>query len=119
MRRRLFGRSQDSSGSMGNYSPKHLSPLPSPTVNEAPQDKGKEKEGSMKERDGARDSSSIGSHRQARPKKSGDGTRQGDRLSIFGTTFGGNLGKGRKPPPRYVCVSSPSLSSSSRRKDCF
>lgn len=68
----------------------------------------------MKERDGARDSSSIGSHRQARPKKSGDGTRQGDRLSIFGTTFGGNLGKGRKPPPRYVCISSLSLFSSRR-----
>lgn len=106
MRRRLFGRSQDSSGSLGNHSSKYLSPLPSPTVNEIPdkdvKDKGKEKEGSVKEKDGARDSSSIGSLRQARPKKSGDGSRHGDRLSIFGTTFGGNLGKGRKPPPRCV-----------------
>jgi hypothetical protein len=92
---------------MGNYSSKYLSPLPSPTVHETPdkdvKGKGKEKEGSTKEKDGARDSSSIGSQRQARSKKSVDGSR-GDRLSIFGATFGGNLGKGRKPPPRYVSL---------------
>jgi hypothetical protein len=90
---------------MGNHSSKYLSPLPSPTVQESPdqdvKEKGKE-EGSTKEKDGARDSSSIGSQRQARPKKSSDGSRHGDRLSIFGSTFGGNLGKGRKPPPKYV-----------------
>jgi hypothetical protein len=104
MRRRLFGRSQDSS--LSNSS-KHLSPSPSPTVRDIPDKdykekaKEREREGSIKEKDGARSSGSIGS-RHARPKKSTDGGRHGERLSIFGGTFGGNLGKSRKPPPRYV-----------------
>lgn len=107
MRRRIFGRSHDSSVSIGNHSSKYFSPLPSPTVHETPdkdikekgkgKEKEKEKEGSVKEKDAGRDSSSIGS--RPRSKKSVDGTRHGDRLSIFAGTFGGNLGKGRKPPP--------------------
>jgi hypothetical protein len=34
-------------------------------------------------------------------KRSLDATREGSRLSIFGNTFAGTLGKTRKPPPRY------------------
>ena len=102
MRRRLFGRSQDSS--LSNSS-KHPSPLPSPTVRDIlnmdikGKDKAKETEGTTK--DLGRDSGSIGS-RRARPKKSMDGGKHGERLSIFGGSFGGNLGQSRKPPPRYV-----------------
>ncbi|KAI0265884.1 hypothetical protein BC834DRAFT_876782 [Gloeopeniophorella convolvens] len=36
-----------------------------------------------------------------RRKRSIDGTRDHQRLSIFGSTFAGTLGKSRKPPPRY------------------
>lgn len=42
--------------------------------------------------------------KEKKPKKSGDGIMgkgTGDRLSIFGSTFGGTLGKGRKPPPKF------------------
>ena len=46
--------------------------------------------------------SSIGI-RQARSRRSGD-SKPGDRLSIFGATFGGTLGKSRKPPPRLVTI---------------
>ncbi|KAF9478688.1 hypothetical protein BDN70DRAFT_879712 [Pholiota conissans] len=100
MRRRLFGRSQDST-SLGRPSP-----IPSPTVRDTPdkdlKDKDslksshKDKEGKEKEKD--RDSSSLGS-RHARAKKSIDGGKHTDRLSIFGGTFVGTLGKSRKPPP--------------------
>jgi hypothetical protein len=34
-------------------------------------------------------------------KRSLDASREGSRLSIFGSTFVGTLGKARKPPPRY------------------
>jgi len=40
-----------------------------------------------------------GTHR--RSKRSIDNTRPADRLSLFGATFGGSLGKSRKPAPRY------------------
>lgn len=36
-----------------------------------------------------------------RPKKSIDNARPVDRLSFFGSSFSGQLGKSRKPPPRY------------------
>ena len=36
-----------------------------------------------------------------RPRKSIDNTRANDRLSLFGATFSGTIGKSRKPPPRY------------------
>ncbi|KAI9457942.1 hypothetical protein BJY52DRAFT_1270491 [Lactarius psammicola] len=39
--------------------------------------------------------------RQERRKRSLDATRESSRLSIFGSTFAGTLGKSRKPPPRY------------------
>lgn len=39
------------------------------------------------------------SHRRA--KRSIDNTKPADRLSLFGTTFGGSIGKSRKPAPRY------------------
>lgn len=120
MRRRLFGRSQDSTPSA-----RHGSPLPSPSLREThDRDKdslrstkdghkegkdkdNKDKEGGKekeKEKDSlSRDSVSIGSHtRHARAKKSVDGAVKHDRLSIFGGTFAGTLGKSRKPPPRYV-----------------
>ncbi|KAH9983046.1 hypothetical protein BJV74DRAFT_989158 [Russula compacta] len=47
----------------------------------------------------------LGDGVQLRPqarKRSLDATRENNtRLSIFGTTFAGTLGKARKPPPRY------------------
>ncbi|KAG6887274.1 hypothetical protein C0995_016498 [Termitomyces sp. Mi166 len=97
MRRRLFGRSYDSNNSSkldsssrhsrdGSISGKgSFSAGASPTVPENGKGKVKEKE-------------------RERKKKSGDSTTgkgTGDRLSIFGSTFGGTLGKGRKPPPKY------------------
>ena len=51
------------------------------------------------------------SHR--RSKRSIDNTKPVDRLSLFGSTFGGSLGKSRKPAPRYstgyVFVENPTL----------
>ncbi|KAF8261196.1 hypothetical protein EI94DRAFT_1833440 [Lactarius quietus] len=45
--------------------------------------------------------------RQERPKRSLDANREGSRLSIFGSAFGGSLGKSRKPPPRYSSTDEP------------
>ncbi|KAF8204568.1 hypothetical protein BJ912DRAFT_938742 [Pholiota molesta] len=98
MRRRLFGRSQDSTASFGRPSP-----LPSPTVRDTPDKDLKDKD-SIKDsiKDGKekdkRDSASLSS-RHARTKKSLDGGKHGDRLSIFAGTFSGTLGKSRKPAP--------------------
>ncbi|KAH9031455.1 hypothetical protein EDB83DRAFT_2525839 [Lactarius deliciosus] len=39
--------------------------------------------------------------RHERRKRSLDSNRENSRLSIFGSTFVGTLGKSRKPPPRY------------------
>ncbi|KAH9056353.1 hypothetical protein EDB87DRAFT_1637438 [Lactarius vividus] len=39
--------------------------------------------------------------RHERRKRSLDANRENSRLSIFGSTFAGTLGKSRKPPPRY------------------
>ena len=39
--------------------------------------------------------------RHARSRRSMD-TKPADRLGIFGAAFGGTLGKGRKPPSRFV-----------------
>lgn len=36
-----------------------------------------------------------------RPRKSVDTNKTSERLSLFGSTFGGTIGKSRKPPPRY------------------
>lgn len=111
MRRRLFGRSQDSSASFGRPSP-----IPSPTVRDTPdkdlKDKDSIKDSIKDSKDGKekdkRDSASLSS-RHARTKKSLDGGKHGDRLSIFGGTFAGTLGKSRKPAPRSVSLSSGKL----------
>lgn len=96
MRRRLFGRSNDSAGSSIRRLSKDLSPMGSPIGAIIP-DKDKERE---KDRD-KESVSSAGKH--SRSKKSVDGgNRAGERLSIFGGTFTGSLGKNRKPPPRCV-----------------
>jgi hypothetical protein len=93
MRRRIFGRSHDSAASIMNSSsrskgsPPKGSPLSSPTVLDNDNDSVKDK--AMSDKD-----SPIGI-RQARSRRSGD-SKPGDRLSIFGATFGGTLGKSCK-----------------------
>lgn len=73
------------------------SPLASPTVpEERDEDSLKDKESNNE-----KDTSTVGS-RHVRSKKSVD-AKTSDRLSIFGTTFGGTLGRSRKPPPRLDC----------------
>jgi hypothetical protein len=94
MRRRIFGLSHDSAASIMNSSSRSKgSPLSSPTVLDNDNDSVKEKATSEKD-------SPVGT-RQARSRRSAD-SKSGDRLSIFGATFGGTLGKSRKPPPRFV-----------------
>jgi hypothetical protein len=66
-------------------------------------EKAKEKE-KEKERDraGSVGSGGASEKQHKRGKRSIDGGKSGgggERLSIFGGTFGGSLGKGRKPPP--------------------
>jgi len=94
MRRRIFGRSHDSTASIAKTASKE-SPLPSPTIRDSDKDsmKGKEK-------DSPRNS---GSFIRSKSKKS-EGGKHGDRLSIFGGTFAGPRSKHRKPPPRYVVL---------------
>ncbi|KAG5635290.1 hypothetical protein H0H81_011818 [Sphagnurus paluster] len=110
MRRRLFGRSHDSAGSKADSNSRHSkegSLIASPVISEG-REKGKDKEKEKekeKEKDKERDKDkeSMKSSRHARAKKSFDGGRGGDRLSIFGGTFSGSLGgKSRKPPPKYA-----------------
>ncbi|KAF8076889.1 hypothetical protein FPV67DRAFT_1715490 [Lyophyllum atratum] len=101
MRRRLFGRSHESSSSKVDSSAnsrhsKEGSVIASPTIPEKVKDKNREK-------DKDKDALSV---RHARSKKSLDGGKSsgggGERLSIFGGTFTGTLGgKSRKPPPKY------------------
>ena len=64
-----------------------------------------------------------------RPKKSIDNIRSSDRLSLFGSAFSGQLGKSRKPPPRYsggyvfvenrtpICTDGHKLNRSTDRED--
>ncbi|KAK7470077.1 hypothetical protein VKT23_001518 [Stygiomarasmius scandens] len=92
-RRRLFGRSHDSAASEGRKSSRGSRDL------DDEKDKEKEgKEGKDKDKEGVPPA-------RHRPKKSIDGGSggEGNRLSIFGSTFSGSLGKQkhRKPPPRY------------------
>jgi len=119
MRRRLFGRHGSSSSKADSLpTSRHSkegvsSPPPAHSTKEKEKGKDKEKEkgkGKDKEKEKEKeekDSSSMGS-RGGRPRKSlDDGVSSsgksggGDRLSIFGTSFSGSLGKSRKPPPRY------------------
>lgn len=39
--------------------------------------------------------------RHSRGKRSIDGGKSADRLSLFGGAFNGSIGKSRKPAPRY------------------
>jgi hypothetical protein len=93
MKQRLFG-GQGSPSSKGESNPASRQGRSS-TPASPHKDKEKEKD---------KDSSSLGS-RQARSKKSLDSGasngKGGERLSIFGASFPGTLGKSRKPPPRY------------------
>lgn len=52
---------------------------------------------------GARETFDSGSvvSRHSRGKKSIDGGKPTDRLSLFGGAFNGSIGKSRKPAPRY------------------
>jgi len=50
-------------------------------------------------RDSIEESTPPKTHR--RSKRSLDNNKPSDRLSLFGGTFGGSIGKSRKPPPRY------------------
>ncbi|RDB20024.1 hypothetical protein Hypma_013044 [Hypsizygus marmoreus] len=99
MRRRLFGRSHDSSTFKADSSANsghsketiHSITLSQTTRDISEKDKGKDKD---KEKDS--------SARNARAKRSLDGGKGGgERLSIFGGSFSGTLGKSRKPPPKY------------------
>ncbi|KAG7097532.1 hypothetical protein E1B28_004874 [Marasmius oreades] len=114
-RRRFFGLSIDSSRSLGSGSRSPVIGDRDSMVESLKEGKEKEKE---KEKD--KDSSSIAttsSARHARNKKSVDNGRStGERLSIFGTTFGGSLGKSRKPPPRYSGDDVGALSGSEKDK---
>ena len=95
MRRRIFGLSHESAISIMNSSSRSKnSPLSSPIVLDKDNDSIKEKETSDKD-------APIVDIRRARSRRSVD-TKPTDRLSIFGTTFGGSLGRSRKPPPRFV-----------------
>ncbi|THV03340.1 hypothetical protein K435DRAFT_775024 [Dendrothele bispora CBS 962.96] len=91
-KRRLFGRSHDSAASEGRKSSRN-------SKDGGEEAKEKEKEG------GAPAPAPTARHR---PRKSIDGGKGGEnnRLSIFGSTFSGSLGKQkhRKPPPRYSTV---------------
>ncbi|PFH47127.1 hypothetical protein AMATHDRAFT_50532 [Amanita thiersii Skay4041] len=94
-RRRLFGRSHDSSVSKaesGSRTSKDLtSGRTSPVWKE-------EKETSNATSNGRR------------AKKGTESGRSGsERLSIFGSTFGGSIGKSRKPPPQYAKLSGVSV----------
>lgn len=107
MRRRLFGRSHDSSLSVGGSSHRHskdgasLAAFSVATKDKesTEKDKGKEKESSSP--------ITVGSRH--RTKRSMDGKSSDRPISIFGATFGvgGSLSKGRKPPPRYVPLPPP------------
>ena len=72
------------------------SPLSSPTVLD--KDNDSVKNDSIKEKERSDKDTPV---RQARPRRSVD-AKPADRLSIFGATFAGTLGKNRKPPPRFV-----------------
>ncbi|KAG6827636.1 hypothetical protein H0H93_015469 [Arthromyces matolae] len=105
MRRRLFGRSFDSASTKLDSSSRHSregsmsislkGSSASPTIAENGTVKSREKE---KEKDKEKEK-----EKEKKPKKAegSAGKSAGERLSIFGSTFTGSLGKARKPPPRY------------------
>ncbi|TFK28998.1 hypothetical protein FA15DRAFT_700565 [Coprinopsis marcescibilis] len=92
VRRRLFGRSQDSTMSIGNVSRSSkdgASPGFSPPQKE---------EKDLGSNGTAAAASTTGVGPRHKSKRSVDG-KSSERMSIFGNAFGGSLGKGRKPPP--------------------
>ncbi|KAK1225314.1 hypothetical protein PQX77_011732 [Marasmius sp. AFHP31] len=118
-RRRFFGRSIDSSRSLGSGSRSPIIGDRESMVESLKGDKDKEKD---KEKEKDKDASSIAtssSTRHARQKKSVDNGRPGggERLSIFGSAFSGSLGKSRKPPPRYSGDDVGALSGSEKDKE--
>ena len=93
-RPRTFGLSRESAVSTMNSSSHSKSfPLLSPIVLDEDNDNVKGKETSHK------DTPIIGIQRSS-SKRSVD-SKLADRLTIFGSTFGGTSGKRRKPPPRF------------------
>ncbi|KAK0230188.1 hypothetical protein IW262DRAFT_1336895 [Armillaria fumosa] len=99
VRRRLFGRSQDSENSgkdSGSRASKDgISPSSSvlPVFADKDKDRAKDKtKDKYKDKDGGR---------HGRKQRSVDVGKSGERLSLFAGSFGGTLGKSRKPPPKY------------------
>ncbi|KAJ3740791.1 hypothetical protein DFH05DRAFT_1545582 [Lentinula detonsa] len=108
-RRRLFGRSHDSAASGSKDS--HRSSLKdgaSPT-SAAIVVEDESKDTDSKGKDGKDGKDIVIGKSHSRARKSIDAGKSGDRLSIFGGTFGG-MGKGRKPPPRYSAASEDAVS---------
>lgn len=93
-RRRLFGRSTESSSlkekasSLKDSSSRHSRDLQTPPVSASPRDAKPEF------------SEDVPPMRRHSKKKSTDERKASDRLSLFGSPFSGTLGKTRKPPPR-------------------
>ncbi|KAJ7601230.1 hypothetical protein C8J56DRAFT_912520 [Mycena floridula] len=98
MRRRIFGRSHDSKSSKDAKSTPG-SPAPEKDL-AVDDDVTKEKEKNGKDEKDKEKTTGTGA-RHSRSRRSIDASTSKDRLSIFGTSFGGTLGKSRKPPPRY------------------
>ncbi|KAF9069085.1 hypothetical protein BDP27DRAFT_1325996 [Rhodocollybia butyracea] len=119
-RRRLFGRSHDSTASAasgGKGSSKHsrASPTTSSSTladrdHKVSKDKDKDPKGDNKDKDEKDKDATTNGKSHARARKSIDaGKSAGDRLSIFGG-FNVGMGKGRKPPPRYSSANDESTS---------
>lgn len=102
MRRRIFGRSHDSSASAGKEKDgssrhsKDSGALASPALSI-----GGDKEASANGTTPGNGIAPTTGGRHARAKKSLDGGKGNERLSIFGGFGTGSLGKSRKPAPRY------------------
>ena len=97
MRRKLFGRSHDSTGSVPSSRHSTKDSL-SPTSLVHPEEKEEKETKEKKQNNHDKESSAT---RHGRAKKSLDAGKNNDRLSLFGGSFGGTIGKGRKPPPKY------------------
>lgn len=111
IRRRLFGRSHDSTGSKEKERDHDRDSKAESTKSDPAKSSLRELKDTaisqplsattIAEKEKEKDSASVGSSRHARTKRSMDGGKGSERLSIFGGTFGPSLGKSRKPPPRY------------------
>ncbi|KAH0840211.1 hypothetical protein J3R83DRAFT_1213 [Lanmaoa asiatica] len=94
-RRRLFGRSVDSSGSSKDKerseTPSDAKPSPSPTETASPR---------IKRRVSQDEANVVVRH--ARGKRSADVSKGTERHSLFGGTFTSSIGRSRKPAPRVT-----------------